>query len=124
MVADEGKFFLADWRSIVEGDRNRRNQTNQRIAKWEKQSPGWMKLNSDAAVDERCGVMGLGWVLRDDQGNFIAAIGIPGKGVFTPSEAEGMAVREALSWLKVKGITKVHIETDALQVIQQLSEDE
>nr|GMD40960.1 uncharacterized protein LOC109154289 [Ipomoea batatas] len=83
-----------------------------------------MKLNTDASVDERNGTMGLGWVLRDDKGKFIAAMSVPGNGVFTPSEAEGMAIREALSWLKEKGITKVQVETDALQVVQQLGEIE
>nr|GMC67927.1 uncharacterized protein LOC109167502 [Ipomoea batatas] len=93
---------------LKEGDSNtvffhkavkRRQQTN-RIMKLRDNNGMWIER---------------GWVLRDDKGKFIAAMSVPGNGVFTPSEAEGMAIREALSWLKEKGITKVQVETDALQ---------
>ncbi|KAL6497650.1 hypothetical protein OROHE_027083 [Orobanche hederae] len=61
--------------------------------------------------------MGFGCVLRDEHGSFMAAKGIPWNGVYESSVAEAMAVREALSWVKGKGIDYVQVETDALKVV-------
>lgn len=50
--------------------------------------------------------MGLGCVIRDDSGNFLAAKGIPCKGAYHSKEAEALSICEALSSLKkVKGWT-------------------
>nr|GMD72600.1 uncharacterized protein LOC109192287 [Ipomoea batatas] len=64
----------------------------------------------------------LSKVLRDGEGQFIAASSIPSKGVFNPKEAEAMAIREALSWLKRHNYNFVQVETDALQIIQSLNQ--
>lgn len=50
----------------------------------------------------------------------MAAACIRGGAVFSPKEAEAMAVREALSWLKNRDISQVQVETDSLQIIQSL----
>nr|GMD76464.1 uncharacterized protein LOC109192287 [Ipomoea batatas] len=68
--------------------------------------------------------MGFGWSLRDEHGQFVAASGIPSKGVFTPKEAEAMAIKETLSWIKNKNMDHVEVESDALQVIQSLNQVE
>lgn len=51
--------------------------------------------------------MGFGSILRDDNGDFVAAKGIQWTSIFSPKEAEAVAVREALSWLKQNNIYKV-----------------
>lgn len=79
-----------------------------------------MKLNTDVAMDSVKGSTGLGWVLRDDQGTFKAAMCIPCVGLFSPKEAEAMAIREALSWMKNHKIDFLQVETDALQIVQDL----
>nr|GMD66096.1 uncharacterized protein LOC109154289 [Ipomoea batatas] len=44
------------------------------------------------------------------------------KGSSIPREAEAMAIREALSWLKRHNYNFVQVETDALQIIQSLNQ--
>nr|GLL27578.1 uncharacterized protein LOC109191080 [Ipomoea trifida] len=64
---------------------------NKQEQKWEKPSPGYLKLNTDAdaEVNPHTNRMSYGWVLRDDVGQFVAASCIP-------KEAEAMATRETL----------------------------
>ncbi|XP_019153886.1 PREDICTED: uncharacterized protein LOC109150431 [Ipomoea nil] len=71
-----------------------------RDAKWERPPLGWLKLNVDAALDYGNRRMGLGFVLRDAEGTFVAAKEIPISGLFKPKEDEAIGVREALKWIK------------------------
>ncbi|XP_019179199.1 PREDICTED: uncharacterized protein LOC109174417 [Ipomoea nil] len=41
-------------------------------AKWRAPGVGRLKLNTDAAMDANFNVMGLGWIMRDDQGGYLA----------------------------------------------------
>ncbi|XP_019195631.1 PREDICTED: uncharacterized protein LOC109189292 [Ipomoea nil] len=89
--------------------------------KWTKPQPGLLKMNVDAAINIQEAAMGLGSVIRDEDGKFIAARGEQWKGLFAPREAEAIAIREALSWLKLHNIDNVHVESDSLQVVQSLN---
>ncbi|KAL6512045.1 hypothetical protein OROGR_021642 [Orobanche gracilis] len=60
---------------------------------------------------------GLGWILRDSDGGFIAAKGTRRTGNFTPKEAEALCIREALEWAKGSGYDGLDVETDAQQVL-------
>lgn len=65
------------------------------MVKWTKPQNGRIKLNFDATVQNDTGKMGFGFILRDDNGNFIAAKSVPWKGMLKANEAEAMTVREA-----------------------------
>ncbi|XP_019197216.1 PREDICTED: uncharacterized protein LOC109191100 [Ipomoea nil] len=67
---------------------------------WRPLEVGRLKLNCDAAFDFIHNTMGLGWVLRDDGGRYLAARGVHVHGQYTVEEAEGFCLREALSWLR------------------------
>nr|GLL44697.1 uncharacterized protein LOC109191080 [Ipomoea trifida] len=112
--------YLADWNNIVTGTSTAPNHGILPAQKWTKPPRGYLKLNSDAAVNHLANRMGFGWVIRNEYGQFVAAASIPGRGLFSPKEAEAMAIKEALSWLKSNGINNVQVETDALQVTQGL----
>nr|GLL29396.1 uncharacterized protein LOC109189292 [Ipomoea trifida] len=77
-------------------------------------------MNVDAAINKLEAAMGLGSVIRDDNGNFIAAWGAQWRGNFTPREAKPVAIREALSWLKAHNMDNVQVDSDSLQVVQSL----
>ncbi|XP_031131670.1 uncharacterized protein LOC116033054 [Ipomoea triloba] len=66
-------------------------------------------------------VAGIGWLIRDDKGAFLKARSDILFGIYTPSEAEAMGLREVLSWLKNQNLTHFLIESDSLQVVQGLS---
>ena len=74
----------------------------------------------DGAVFSDDGKVGFGWILRDHIGVFCAA----GQGSsYGPSEAsldEALSMREALSWLKHRSLTKIIIESDSLDLVQSL----
>ncbi|KAL8147588.1 hypothetical protein AgCh_005054 [Apium graveolens] len=61
-----------------------------------------------------------GFVLRDDQGDFIAGGGGRVLGALDPRTAEPLAFRDALSWLKNKGCQNVYMELDCLSVVEAI----
>ncbi|XP_019197196.1 PREDICTED: uncharacterized protein LOC109191080 [Ipomoea nil] len=123
-LVEGSRRYLANWTNIVREDTATSIAKNSSVHKWDKPSSGFYKLNTDVAVSTLNRSMGFGWVLRNDTGQFVAAECIPGKGVFTPKEAEAMAIREALSWIKREGITHLQIESDALEIIQSLKQND
>ncbi|XP_031121132.1 uncharacterized protein LOC116024378 [Ipomoea triloba] len=67
---------------------------------WKKPLGGRLKMKTDAAFNEANNSMGLGWVLCDDQGRFLASKSMCITGCYGVKEAEAICIREALSWLK------------------------
>lgn len=121
-IVHKTRSFLHDW-SQLNFSSTQHSNSNMPSVKWTKPSPGFLKLNTDAALDKSKGKMGFGWVLRDEHGTFVAASCMPKDGLCAPKEAEAMAIREALSWLKNNNYSRVKIESDALTVIQSLKSE-
>nr|GMD98074.1 uncharacterized protein LOC109154289 [Ipomoea batatas] len=97
-IVESTKRYLADWKSIVGGvDDDNPNSRNKPDQRWEKPLPGYLKLNTYASVDPQSNITGYGWMLRNDAGQFVVVASIPGRGTFTPREAEAIAIREALT---------------------------
>nr|GMD81077.1 uncharacterized protein LOC109164833 [Ipomoea batatas] len=119
-IVEKAKAHLTEWTTVQEKDDFMPSQQNDFTTRWMKPSSGRLKLNVDAAVDHTRGRMGFGWVLRNEHGDFIAAVSLPWPGMYSVKEAEAIAVREALSWLKDKSISHCQVETDALQITQSL----
>ncbi|XP_031099239.1 uncharacterized protein LOC116003489 [Ipomoea triloba] len=80
---------------------------------WKKPNGGRLKLNTNESLDEVNNVTGLGWVLRDDEGRFLACKGMCVTGCYGVKEVEAVCIREALSWLKGTGMGDVDVETDS-----------
>lgn len=59
-------------------------------------------------------------VILDRDGKFMAAVNEPIERVIDPHLAEAIACHEALSWVKERGFTKVHFESDCLNVINDI----
>ncbi|XP_019175579.1 PREDICTED: uncharacterized protein LOC109170897 [Ipomoea nil] len=72
-----------------------------------------LKLNTDAVFDVENNIMGLGWILWDDEGRFLAVKSTRVPGQYSVLEAEVFCVREALSWLKDTGLGDGDVETDS-----------
>ncbi|KAH9750457.1 reverse transcriptase domain-containing protein [Citrus sinensis] len=87
---------------------------------WEPPLAGRLKCNVDAAMFASRGYIGLGNVIRDSNGAFVAArcCSIPGR--FSARDAEALGVREALSWIKQLQLSNVTIEMDSLNVYNAL----
>ncbi|XP_024039551.1 uncharacterized protein LOC112098152 [Citrus clementina] len=87
---------------------------------WGQPPMGWLKCNVDAGVFRSQGRVSFGGVIRNSEGGFIAVKCQSFPGFFHPREAEALAVREALSWIKHLQLSKIIIEIDCLNVYSAL----
>ncbi|XP_019190496.1 PREDICTED: uncharacterized protein LOC109184955 [Ipomoea nil] len=94
--------------------------TSTATERWSRPSRGMLKLNTDAALQNSSSSMGLGWVLRNDEGRFLACKNMCMHSNYTVKEAEALSVREALSWLLGIGMGNVEVEMDSQIVFNVL----
>nr|GME04994.1 uncharacterized protein LOC109155154 [Ipomoea batatas] len=118
-IADDANAFLTAWRSFHPLPRTRARHDI--VAKWEKPPSGWLKVNTDAATASQDLKVGLGFIIRDSESSFVAAVATCYQNDYHPKLAEAISIREALKWLKGKSMDNVQIETDSLLVIQGLN---
>ncbi|XP_073017389.1 uncharacterized protein [Primulina eburnea] len=114
--------FLCDWL--------RAKQLSQEIAdahSLESGCPDWhkpprlaIKCNVDAAffpVDQK---IGIGCILRNENGKFLRCRTCVIVGAFSVKEGEAMGLLEALSWVRRLGLKKVYFEMDAKGVVEAI----
>ncbi|XP_019158432.1 PREDICTED: uncharacterized protein LOC109155154 [Ipomoea nil] len=90
--------------------------------RWKKPPLGYLKCNVDAANDFNNRKTGIGCIIRDDKGSFVAALQTQIEGSYHPKTAEAIAVREALKWIKILHYQSILVESDALLVINGLKD--
>ncbi|OMO88470.1 reverse transcriptase [Corchorus capsularis] len=89
---------------------------NEILVSWIPPLQGWFKLNSDGSVEGNPGIAGSGGAIRDDQGQWVA--GYSRKIGYTSSlQAEFWGLRDGLILAHSKGIQKLEVNVDALNVI-------
>ncbi|KAM6601244.1 hypothetical protein CsatA_020853 [Cannabis sativa] len=95
-------------------------QAGDRAERWTIPPVNRIKVNVDATIFEggRSHVINL--VARDDKGLFLEGCSLFNHGVIDPVIAESLGVKEALSWIKEKCWSGMHVETDCLTVAQAL----
>jgi hypothetical protein len=95
----------------------RRNQ------KWQKPAHELLKVNCDASFRKETGDGGWGCIIRDEEGDLISA----GRGKLLHAldsfQAEVVACLQGLQAAIDLGVTRVHMETDAIQVQQNSVEE-
>nr|GME05468.1 uncharacterized protein LOC109186242 [Ipomoea batatas] len=123
VVLHNAKSFLEEWRMAASSGLQVSDASRREDVSWSKPQHGFLKMNVDAAINSEHARMGFGCVIRDANGCFVAAKETKWNGIFTPREAEAVAVREALSWIKTLNFDKVHVETDSLTVVQSLNQE-
>ncbi|KAM6586972.1 hypothetical protein CsatA_009577 [Cannabis sativa] len=80
---------------------------------WIKSSVG-IKLNVDAAIFDLSSKHGFGCVVRNANGDLVAAFAGVKHGKMSPDLAEIMRISEPLSWLKNHAYTQAIVETESL----------
>lgn len=122
-VVASTKQYLADWlnaqnnstkalfQDIVHGDG---------VVHWVKPQKDVVKISVDAATFSEFSSFGIGLLARDHEGGIIEGRSERFQGDKRPEWAEAVAIKEALSWVKEKGWTRVVIESDCLAVIQAI----
>ncbi|XP_019172068.1 PREDICTED: uncharacterized protein LOC109167502 [Ipomoea nil] len=114
------KNFIFEWPKVNAYTVSNTRSTDS-LTSWTRPPHGMLKLNVDAALDSANKRMGFGFILRDHTGALVAARRLPWFSLHKPNEAEAIAVREALKWIRGTNIDNVLLETDCLQVVNSIS---
>ncbi|XP_050217689.1 uncharacterized protein LOC126668542 [Mercurialis annua] len=109
-VVREACNFIYHWREA-------RRQKNSPAAvcnslagnRWMKPSIGSLTCNVDAAVTPGSDYSAFGFIIRERNGDCLAAKHAGLVGSLDPRVAEAIGFREALSWIKSKGISSVRV---------------
>jgi ribonuclease HI len=88
--------------------------------RWLKPSPGWVKLNWDAAVSSSTNKMGVGVVARNEDGDFVAGLTASLPHVRDPLIAEILAAWRAVELGRELGYQRIVLEGDSLVTIKAL----
>lgn len=94
-------------------------QISQKMAVLEKLKDGWYKANFDGATKGNPGPSGVGAIIRDSQGHFIA-FGARKLEDGSNNIAEGKAALLAVGLAKSLGVKNLHLEGDSQVIIQAI----
>ncbi|XP_074377663.1 uncharacterized protein LOC141719179 [Apium graveolens] len=105
--------LLADWRKArMEGNKYK-PVVSSRSRQWKKPQAGWVKINVNAVIFTATKSIGIGGVIRDENGEFLRAMCKQETGMWQVREAEAISLREVMSWTKRHGFSKCEFETDS-----------
>ncbi|KAL0853926.1 hypothetical protein Bca101_059078 [Brassica carinata] len=76
-------------------------------------------VQTDAAWNASSNVAGLGWILKNPQGNL--SFQATSQAVKSPLIAEGLALREAVKKYKELGFQQIQVQSDSAQLIKALN---
>lgn len=78
-------------------------------------------MNFDGTWNEAEKIGGAGVVIRDDTGKFVACFCKNSRDVFSPIQAETLALRDHVVWAATRGFHKIFVEGDSLQIVGALT---
>ncbi|XP_026383711.1 uncharacterized protein LOC113279225 [Papaver somniferum] len=90
------------------------------MQKWEKTQKNWCKLNFDADFNKETNICGIGLILRDCAGSFVEAL-VKVTKARDVEQGEGLALLEAVEWIKSRGWRNIIIEGDCKSVIEAVT---
>ena len=112
---------LSQWQHARIMSNSQRRMTITNIStRWTKPEARWHKCNVDAAVFSHDNCIGIGCIVRDEDGRMVTAKNSKVCGDVNSATAEAISCRKALSWLKYLGFNKVIIESNAQVVVQAM----
>ncbi|KAL5736435.1 hypothetical protein ACOSQ2_031223 [Xanthoceras sorbifolium] len=113
------ELFLADFQAAAAAAPSLRCPPP--VERWQAPSPGWIKINSDVAVDARGRRLGFGVVFRDSVGEVLVSYTSLLPGLFSSDIGEALAILLGLRLAGDMGFPSVCVESDAASVVKQLS---
>lgn len=115
--------FSENWNSrllrIENNSKHFSKSTDRASCCWEAPPNGWIKINFDGAAKGNAGPSGCGSVLRDNYGNFIAAIALP-LGSQNNHMAEVAGALYGIQLASDLNFKKIWVEGDSLNIINSL----
>jgi hypothetical protein len=88
---------------------------------WTPPPLGTVLVSSVAAIFQEAGCRGVGAIMRDHQGAFLAACRQHIEGLSSPELAEAVALRRAVQLARAERVDNVIFETDCLSLVQRLN---
>ncbi|KAK3211234.1 hypothetical protein Dsin_015940 [Dipteronia sinensis] len=88
---------------------------------WTPPSPGFYKVNCDAAIDVRGGRIGFGFI-RDSTGSVMASSSQVMTGYFNAQAAEAIAILRGIHFSTDCGSSPCYVESDAEVVVRWINE--
>ena len=85
-------------------------------AQWRTPGVGWIKINTDGAINNEARCAGGGGIARSHL-SFMGAWSKPFPGVTDPLVAEALALREGVIFAQLRGFSHVLMEVDCLEVV-------
>lgn len=79
-------------------------------------------MNFDGTWNEAEKISGAGVVIRGDTGNFVAGFCKNFRDIFSPIQAETLALRDGVVWAATRGFHKIVVEGDSLQIVGALTD--
>ncbi|KAF5443038.1 hypothetical protein F2P56_035633 [Juglans regia] len=91
---------------------------------WSRPRESFVKTNWDAVVDKEGKKVGLRVVIRNEEGEIMAAVGEHRSLVSDPTAAKGYALRKAMEFCKDLNFSRVVFEGDAQVIVNVVNEEE
>ena len=116
-----------EWREFQEvqdvdgGTGNHRTSGKEGLGGWKEPEGGWVKINSDAAVQQKTERAGWGMIARDCLGNALGAWAVPNTSCSSAKQEEALALRSAMLMAKQQGWRRVVFESDCKQLIDSIN---
>ncbi|KAL5778263.1 hypothetical protein ACOSP7_011189 [Xanthoceras sorbifolium] len=110
--------FLSDLDSAVPSPVASRRAAE--LPRWTRPAEGWLKLNVDASLRVDSCLVGLGVVVRNSNGDFMAGLSRKLVGSVSIEIAEAFAILNGLHLTIESGFSRIQVESDALNVINYL----
>ncbi|GLT49038.1 hypothetical protein SLA2020_377910 [Shorea laevis] len=92
-------------------------------ARWKPPDSGFVKINTDGAISTEKRNFGMGAILRDCSGEFMAAIACKGQGAVEATVVEACSLRRALQWAHDLSLTRIIMESDCACIVTALNTD-
>jgi ribonuclease HI len=98
-----------------------RRETNSSVLRWSPPPFRTVLINVDAAICSESRRMGVGVVIRDHNGQCLAACSEYITEVTSPEFAEALALRRAVSFAQDEGFGRIIINSDCLSVVNRVN---
>ncbi|XVF79900.1 hypothetical protein PTKIN_Ptkin15bG0027800 [Pterospermum kingtungense] len=109
---------LCEWTTVRFQHITLRDETGERnmVSRWTRPQIGYLKCNCDAALFKETGKLGIGMVLRANDGQFIACKTLTLISLPPVREAEVFGLLKGIEWIRSLAYNNVIFEIDALNV--------
>ena len=97
------------------------SNTPTNMKKCEPPKHGFLKCNFDAAIAKQNQRIGLGYIIRNEKGELIEATNGHKTGSDNKLEVKALSCREALLWIKDKGLANIIFESDSQLLVRAIN---